>query len=256
MSYIIYEIVILVVLLAFAIWGLRRGLVMSLCSLLAVLVALVGAVIISNSLTPAVAGWIQPSIEKTVVTATEKMIGAAAEDAVQSALPEEAEQTDLTVDTLRQMLEESNLSKDDLLQMLEEVNLPPAVKESAADLLEELPELNAGLMVEDMSEALSEKLANGIARVGLLLLSFVLILVLWGVLARALNLVARLPVLRTANKLGGFVFGGLRGALLLFVCAWALRWIGNDLIPAEAVEQTKLLNFFMTVNPLDYLAKL
>lgn len=231
MNYIIvFDLVILAVLLIFALRGMRRGLIVSLCSLLAVLVALAGASLVSNALAPTVSDWLSPKLQPSI------------EQAVQSIVPEEGINVELPLDSV--------------LQAVENADLSDGLKELVIGLLEEVPALDVGFLVQDMAGAVAEKAANTISHVILFLLAFIVILLVWKLLYRTLDLVARLPVLHAANKLGGFLFGAVYGTLLLFLCAWVVRWLGSGLIPADVIEQTKLLQFFMTVNPLDYLAKL
>ena len=47
----------------------------------------------------------------------------------------------------------------------------------------------------------------------------------------------------------GALFGLVQGCIILFIAAWAIQFMGG-LIPAETVEQTVLLKFFMTTNPM------
>ena len=113
--------------------------------------------------------------------------------------------------------------------------------------------------VEELAVSFAEKVVRTVLRVGLFLLSFILILILWHILAHTLDLVSRLPVLNTMNKLGGFLLGAVRGALFLFVVAWILKYypsVLDGLILPETVEQTCLLKFFLTVNPMELLAAL
>lgn len=235
MSYIIFDLVILVVLVLFALHGLHRGLILSFFSLLSVLIALVGSILLSNLWSPSVASWLQPTLLPTVTSALE------------AALPE------TTVDNAD--------SKDHLLLLLKDADLPFGLEQYLSDIqedgLQEKPEnTEDASWIGRLSAVLSEKLANTISKNGLFVLCFLLILVLWNLLARALNLIAKLPGLHTLNKLGGFAFGALYGTLLLFFFAWLVRWLWNDLIPSETIEQSKLLQFFMTVNPVDYLKKI
>jgi len=223
----IYDLVILAVLLLFALWGMHRGLILSLFSLIAALIALIGALWVSSAWSPAVAGWLQPTLQPPVTSA------------VNAALPEGSSEIALPV--------------DELLLLLDDAELPMELDKLLLSLQEDgISELTS----ETLAISLSEKLANAIASIALFLLSFLLILLIWHLIARALDLVARLPGLNTLNKLGGFVFGAFRGALLLFICAGLIRWLRNDLIPAEAIQQNCLLNFFMTVNPLELLENL
>lgn len=223
----IYDLVILVVLLLFALWGMHRGLILSLFSLIAALIALIGALWVSSAWSPAVAGWLQPTLQPAVTSA------------VNAALPEGYSEIALPV--------------DELLLLLEDAEIPMELDKLLLSLQEDgVSELTS----ETLAVSLSEKLANAIASIGLFLLAFLLILLIWHLIARALDLVARLPGLHALNKLGGFVFGAFRGALLLFICAGLVRWLWSDLIPVEAIQQSRLLNFFMTVNPLELLENL
>lgn len=234
MSYIVFDLIILAILILFAFYGLHRGLILSLFSLLSVLVALIGAILLSNLWAPSVAAWLQPTLHPTVTSA------------IEAAIPE----TDV----------DAASSERYLLLLLENADLPFGLETYLSDIQKEgIGGETEGAAepswIEDLSTSLSEKLATTIAQNGLFILCFLLILILWTLLARTLNLVAKLPGLHTLNKFGGFLFGVLRGAILLFLCAWLVRWLWNDLIPVTIIEQSKLLRFFMTINPLDYLAK-
>lgn len=253
MNYLIYDVAILVVLVLFALWGRHRGLILSIFSLLALLVAIVGGLIVSNLLTPTVAGWVQPAVERTVASAVQSALPEEAVDALGSILPD-----DIPTDNTSS----ENFSLDALQDYLDEAGLE--LPEQVQDFLERMDEEELSVLaestsVEEMVSSAAETVTEAIVHIVLFLLAFVLILILWHVLARALDLVSRLPGLNAMNKLGGFLFGILRGALLLFVCAWLLQraqTFGTILIPSEAIEQSYLLNFFMTVNPLEFLTSL
>lgn len=230
MNHIVYDLVILAILILFALWGLHRGLILSLFSLLAVLVAIVGAILVSNLLGPTVAGWLQPTLQPVVSSA------------VEAALPESVTQAELP--------------QDELLTLLEEAELPLGLDAFLDDALENTSTFSAGTLIDVLSASLAEKLASAAAYICLFLLTFLLILVLWYCLMHTLNLVARFPGLHALNKTGGLVFGLFRGAVYLLICAWVIRWLWSDLIPAELVEQSLLLRFFMTFESLHGLGKL
>ena len=46
--------------------------------------------------------------------------------------------------------------------------------------------------------------------------------------------------------------GLVKGVLILFLVAWLIQYSGK-LIPEETVQQTHLLKFFMTTNPMTLL---
>ena len=60
MSYLIFDLIIVIVLIIFAVHGAYRGLILSLCGLLAVVVAFVGAGYAARSLSPMVAQALEP----------------------------------------------------------------------------------------------------------------------------------------------------------------------------------------------------
>ena len=66
MTYFIYDAAVLAVLLLFVWLGYRKGLVLTLCSLLAVFVAFIGASILSNALAEPVAKAIEPVVASSI----------------------------------------------------------------------------------------------------------------------------------------------------------------------------------------------
>ena len=66
MSFVIFDVVILILLLLTAWKGYRRGFVLTLCSLLAVFVAFIGATVISSQLARPMSRLIQPALERSL----------------------------------------------------------------------------------------------------------------------------------------------------------------------------------------------
>ena len=265
MNFLIFDIILVIVLVLFAIGGAHRGLIMSVFSLLAVVVAIVGALFLSKALAPTVTEWIMPLVEEKVVSTVETVIpeevtevfnnlapGETIKDAVTDLLPDGfdlGENTSLpSMDQLKEYLKNSGLE------------LPEEVTTFLNQLDDEDVEaIGESTSVEEVVSVATNTVAEGIVRVVLFLLLFIVILILWHVLAKALDLVAKLPVLKSMNKLGGFLFGLVRGALFLFLIAWVLHFfpaVTEQLIPPETLEQTHVLKFFLTVKPLEFLALL
>ena len=105
-------------------------------------------------------------------------------------------------------------------------------------------------------EALLQRYSTAVgAYLILFLLGFALILIAWKLISHALDLVARLPGLHFLNKTCGALFGLVQACVLLFVAAWLLQFFGH-VLPESLVNQTHLLKFFMTTNPLSLLSGL
>ena len=229
MSYLIFDLAILAILALFFWRGYARGLVLTLCSLLAVFVALIGASFLSNALAEPVAKAIEPtvasSIHDTVTSYYERS----------SAEHTSAEENDwLAQLPLEELLEPLKDSK--FFQGFAET-FQKAVDDKAADI------------VTHAAQALAHFVAVQIARMVIFSVAFFAVLIAWFFFSHTLDLVAHLPVLYTANRWGGGIVGLVKGALVVFIAVWLLR---DGYIPPEAVEQTYLLKFFCTVSPLSF----
>ena len=229
MSYIVYDIGIAAVLLLFVWLGYRKGLVLTLCSLLAVFVALIGASFLSNALAEPVAKAIEPTVASSIHdTVTSYYQHSPAENTS----TEEADWlAQLPLEELLEPLRDSRF-----FQGFAET-FQKAVDDKAADI------------VTHAAQALAHFVAVQIARIVIFAIAFFAVLIAWFFFSHTLDLVAHLPVLYTANRWGGGIVGLVKGALVVFIAVWLLR---DGYIPPEAVEQTYLLKFFCTVSPLSF----
>lgn len=161
---------------------------------------------------------------------------------------------DLSLDLLPE-----DFSVDDLKEQLKDADVElPEKLQLALNLLDDeaLAVMAEGGSPKDMALSMAMNAAEVVVHAVLFLLAFVLILILWHILARVLNLISKLPVLKTMNKLGGFVFGVLQGLLVVFLCIWVLRLLMTACvvtIPEAVIEESILLKFFLNFELLNNL---
>ena len=194
------DIVTLLLLVLFFVQGIRRGFILTLCSLLAVFLALAGGWFLATH-------YVQP-----VQEALEPVI-------LERVLPDE--QKEAEEDT-----------QDGLIDPIQ------------AQMAETVREAQIRIITEQV-EAISALLA----RVILFLAGFAGVLAVWLILCRALDLVARLPVLHFVNK----VLGGCLGLVKGYIIFLLLRWILCDvlhLIPAEVEEGAYIFSWLSSVQLL------
>ena len=225
-GYLIFDLIIAVILIAFALTGARKGLILSLCGLVAVLVAFVGASVAARTLSPIVADMLEPRFASAIEEQLNEQI-----QNTQNSDP----LTNATPDTL---------PLQDVLNALRDMGFYETLVESVNQAVEDGMTHAAASAAAQVAAAIAQSAAYLI----LFLIGFVLILILWRILSHALDLVARLPGLHFLNKTLGALFGILEGCILLFIAAWLLQFFGWAL-PAEAVEKTFLLRFFMSTDP-------
>lgn len=282
MNYLIFDLAILVIVILFALWGRHRGLILSVFSLVTLIVAIIGGQFVSKLLTPTVVTWIQPTVEKAVSEAVDSAVGeiedalgditssgifdfftpddpvastssshASAGVSLLASAEENSIEIDISLDSLPLDLLPEDFSVDDLKEYLQESGLElPEEIEQVLTLLDDetLAVMAEGGSAKDVALSMAMEVAEAIVHAILFLLAFVLILILLHVLARVLNLISKLPVLNTMNKLGGFVFGILQGLLVVSLCVWVLRILMTFCvvtIPETVIEESTLLEFFL-----------
>lgn len=232
MSYLIFDLVIAILLVLAVFQGYRRGFVLTLCGFLAVFVAFFGATILSNALAEPVSHAITPVIENQISNSIHETLE---EQGYQFEEPQPGHEEETPAP-------EDQFSLDQILNMMKD----SALIQSFSDAIRGAVNEGVVEVTTSAAQTIASYIARELARMVLFLISFVLVLVAWTLLSRALDLAFRLPVLSTLNHWSGAAVGLLKGGVLLFIACWLLR----ELFPAEVVEQSYLLKFFCTTNPL------
>ena len=223
---VIIDAIVVVVLLAFAIWGARQGLVRALAGLVMVIVALVGAGMIAATFSGPAAKLAAPVIQKHITSRVEEAM---------------AVQTDSTPEEVG---EEPRV--EDLLVLL---GLDEDVRGSLAEQAEERVRDTGASIVSAVVESMVGSVAYGV----LFILSFLALLLMLHVLVGAMDLVMKLPLLHGLNTLGGGVLGLIEGTLVLFLAVWAARRLGIS-FETEALAEAHILRIFTTNTPLSLLS--
>lgn len=225
MQPVIIDIIVVCVLLGFTLWGAHRGLFRSLIGLTAVIIALVGAGLFAKVLTQPVTDLLTPMLESKMEQRVEDAI--AVQNVEMPSMPTEPD----TGHRLEELL--GLLGMD-----------PETVESISQQAMGKLQEAGTSLAAA-VVESLMYSLLYGI----LFLLAFLALLLALHLLARAFDLVLKLPVLHGLNTLGGAAFGILEGGLLMFLAVWAARHLGVS-FETELVAATHVLRFFTTNTPL------
>ncbi len=205
--YIVVDIVIVLLLIFFAWRGAKKGLILTLFGMLGLVVALLGARFLSNTFYEPISDIIEPGIYQNVKDLEEQALGGLDFD-LNAALDSSAE---------------------GLVEILREQDLFPGL----TDLLETAAENDSIFDDGKLSaaEALSTYLSDLLARLILFVLGFIIILLLWFLISRTLDLAFKLPILNAVNVVGGLILGLLKAIVIVVI----LIWVGQllDWIPAD-----------------------
>lgn len=221
----ISDIIVVLLLIAFAFLGRRRGFVKMISGVLVLILSITAAGMLSK--------WTTPYLSETFVEpkVCELLLPEVA-NAESETPPEETKSNDAS--PFSSVLLKLGLSSDSLTSAID------TLKNDAAASVE-----NA---VSSLSSSVSVKATYTITFV----IYFLICLLVFSLLARVLNLATKLPVINFFNRTGGFIVGAVWGYLLILVAA-SLLCKFRILITPELCERTVVLNFILTKNPLSLL---
>ena len=217
MAYLIADGLILAVLLLFALVG-APGFILSLCGLLAVLVAFVGASFAARTLSPMVADALEPKFASAI------------EEQLNASIQQQVAEEGLRCPVPRRRASGRGTERP----------AGDGLYETLINTVDKAVENGMTSVAASAAAAVAAAIAQSAAYLILFLLGFALILIAWKLISHALDLVARLPGLHFLNKTCGALFGLVQACVLLFVAAWLLQFFGH-VLPESLVNQTHLL---------------
>lgn len=231
------DIAILLTLAFFAWRGAKKGLVLTLFSLLSLFVAWYGASFVSANFSGPVANIIRPSIQVMLDGVLEEAFSdempdgaASSSDDAKATLPPSSApaEEDLAGDTV---------TPQQILEVMAQLDLFTGLQEFVDEAIEQ----ERIQVVTTASAAVSAYLAQLIASAGLFGATFLLITLVWFLVSRALDLAFKLPILSSINMACGALLGLVKGVLLILVVVW-LAGLAGILTPENTGPVASLMN--------------
>lgn len=205
--------------------GSWRGLFLSLSGVLVLIAALLGASFGAKTLAEPVTDWATPIIQEHIARQVETAL---------------RERTPTEDETLGDLLPEN------LKALLDRTGLTETLQEKLAHQAEE----SIAATGSAIAAAIARELVRSFVYAILYILIFLVLLLVLRLAVLSLNLVLRLPLLRSVNALGGAALGLVEGMMLIYLALWLLPKFGVQL----PTEGTRLLSFFTAAGPLRLLA--
>ena len=207
------DIILLLIFAVCVLSGYRKGLILSLCTLLILALSCLGAAAVQQALTPKVAEWMEPKVTAYM----EGVIRDGVESSTENAM-EQTGEVGLTIGGKQVTLE-------DLAGILSGFGLD--VQESVQGAAQNVAEP----LVQNVAKSISQSIVSAVAGLLIFLGAFLVIYLLLHGISLILNLVDRLPVVHTLNHAGGALIGGISCALILTV-------LMGLLVKSGAMEQS------------------
>ena len=224
---ILLDVLIAAILLTAILRGSWRGLFLSLSGVIVLILTIVGANLGAKALTPPVADWATPKIEEKIAARVEKTL----EDRTQE---QGRTLEELLPDSLRNLLNRTGLME----------NLRGALERQA--------ESTIAATARAIAAAVARELVESFAYAILYVLLFLALGAVLHVASLGISMLLRLPLLSSANTLGGALLGLLEGMIVVWLLIWLIPHFGVEL----PTENTYLLRFFTAVGPLSLLSSL
>ena len=211
---------ILIAIVAFCAWnGYRKGFIMGISGILALIVAFYGAQIVADTYSQEFTSMLKPFVSG-VVDAAVADVQIGGEDGYDN-----EEVYEVTYDAL------GNIG---------------ILKSAAQDIANEIAE-RVERTGQTMREEIVSVLCSKIAYVLTSVIVFLLILIVFTVIANILKLAFKMPGLEFINESLGALFGFAKGAIIVVAIAWVMRYLGV-LVDEDIVNKTILLEWLMEHN--------
>lgn len=231
----IIDVAFALVLVLGTVFGAKRGLFRSLMALAVIVLALVGASLLTDLLTEPVTDLLMPRAEKSVQEWFDSR-----EDAQQGEQPQIEESAQ---DNDTQQESSVPLAVTGFLKKLLRFDLDGAVRRSLREA------------ARDAALAAVRTLLGSVVRSVTFALCFILLTVLLRLVTKGVDKVFDLPVLSTINALGGGALGLVESALVMFLVCGLAPKLGVAAF-TENQDGTYLLSLFMNHTPRSLLAAL
>lgn len=224
--------VIFLLILLFAVWGgYKRGLILSVAQLVAIVASLYLACLLSaafsgelvTALRPFAAGYVEGQIDKVVMPE----LGLSESGlSVTDALAQNPEQTDAFCTATYRAV---------------------GIASGPAQQLSQEAQTYADEQKVSVTDAITEVLCTRISYVGGVVLCFIVILILLLAIGNLPNLTFRIPEKARLDDVGGAVCGGVCGAAYCVLLCWALQFLGL-LIGRDTMENCLLARLFLAID--------
>lgn len=222
--------IVLIIIIALCTWnGYKRGLVGGIAGILAIIISLLGANILSAAYAHEVVPALEPFVDGYVDSSKNR-----------SAILERMGYggSDLSLDDI--LAQDSSLRYDYAYECLSDLGL----YEKRAEELATKAVAYAQESGVSMTDAVVAVLCDTITRVVTTVIAFLLILILLVALASIGNLSFRLPNMENLDEVGGAVLGFAKGFLYCVLLCWLLSFLGL-VIGKETMAHTTLGRFFL-----------
>ncbi len=233
---IIIDIIIIAIIALSAYLAYKKGLVGTLFSLLGTVIAIVLSVALCNTAAGFIdTNYVNPAVKTTIIKAVDASVVGKNHEQITVNADEFKEKIQQMPESLKSILDMADISADEVIK-----NVQSGV--------------SLDKIIGDIAAPISITISRVIALVGLFIILFIALWVVTKLLTAVFSL---LPIGKKLNSVGGFVFGILRGILIVFVIATLFSAVSkgvdpgsNNIFSQKTIDSTYVLKTIADFNPI------
>ena len=205
--------------------GYKRGFIMSLAGVVGLVCGIYGGSLAADHFSSAVSGFMVEPIQQAI----ESVIDSEAEEAVKDPASSAV--------VLAGVAKKLKLPEDILMKASQNKSLDG--------------------IVGSFAERLAEVVADELAKVIVFAVAFILIEIAVFFLMRILDTILKLPIIGLPNRVGGAVFGALKGGLFVVIGLWTIMYLlptltkSGPILSQETIDQSYIVK--IVEDKIDYL---
>lgn len=223
--------IILVMIVVLCAWsGYRKGVMAGVAGILAVIIALLGGMMLSEAFSAEIIPALEPFVNGFIdsTDSRDKVIDSMGFGNSDKSL------TDL-------LAEDSSLRYDYAYECMKFIG----IYDDRAETLAEKTVIRATEENIGMTDAVVDIICETTTYVATLSIGFLMILILMVAIANVFNISMRLPNMENFDELGGLAIGFAKGFLYCILLCWLLSFLGL-IIGKNTIEGTTMAQFFLT----------
>jgi hypothetical protein len=256
--------VVLAIIVFTVLWYWKKGLMVTILEAVALVVAIVAAIILTNPVSTALnsATHLDKGISNTILKSIsiEKLLNTNDANTPEEykELTQDAEGKGLSIDELKKFkknaqnsglnLDAFKISKEKQKEIVENLPLPNVIKSKVLEVIDkEESGLDLDVFVEKISLSIAKIIVNAICFV----LIFIIVMIAWKVVILAFGVVGKLPVIKSANSLGGAAVGVVIGVVRVWILFAIITIFANAAWASKMIEQinnNEILSWIYTNN--------
>jgi hypothetical protein len=223
---------ILLAIVIVSVWtGYKKGLIMGIGGMVAIIVSLYGACLISAT------------FSYELIPAARPFASGYVEHQVNEVVLESLDLTNTELSTEDILKNDPALNHEFCFQCFRAMGIYDNAAEQMATEAEEYAQANA----TDIQSAVVEVLCLRITYVAGVALCFLVLLIILTAIGNLTNLTFKIPNMDVLNDAGGAIMGLIRGITFCVLLCWALRFAGI-LIGSDTLERSALAKFFIAID--------